>query len=125
MSLSRIFGLMLLFFFFEAVVAVVATFAYPSVSVFLACVAMTALAVGVWAAFAIVTRLLARPRNPVTAPKVAAPVAARVVVAEDSFSMELGGLVAEANRQLAATLPVNQHGEVPSITNLPLYLIVG
>ncbi len=124
MSLSRIFGLMLLFFFFEAVVAVVATFAYPNVSVFLACVAMTALALGVWAVFAIVTRLLARPKTP-AAPKVAAPVAARVVVAEDSFSMELGGLVAEANRRLAATLPVNKQGEAPSVANLPLYLIVG
>ena len=124
MSLSRIFGLMLLFFFFEAVVAVVATFAYPNVSVFLACVAMTALALGVWAAFAIVTRLLARPRTPQPAAPKAAPVA-RVVVAEDSFSMELGGLVAEANRRLAATLPVNRQGEVPSVANLPLYIVVG
>lgn len=124
MSLSRIFGLMLLFFFFEAVVAVVATFAYPNVSVFVACVAMTALALGVWAAFAIVTRLLARPRTP-AAPKVTAPVAVRVVVAQDSFSMELGGLVAEANRRLAATLPVNKQGEVPSVANLPLFLVVG
>lgn len=126
MSLSKIFGLMLLFFFFEAVVAVVVTFAYPDVSVFLACVAMTALALGVWAVFAIVTRLLAHPRTPrPSAPKVVTPVPARVVVAEDSFSMELGGLVAEANRRLAATLPVNQQGEVPSISNLPLYLVVG
>ena len=124
MSLSRIFGLMLLFFFFEAVVAVVATFAYPNVSVFVACIAMTALALGVWAVFAIVTRLLSRPKTP-AAPKAAAPVAARVVVAEDSFSMELGGLVAEANRRLAATLPVNKQGEVPSVANLPLYLVVG
>src|SRR5262252_7874617 len=124
MSLSKIFGLMLLFFFFEAVVAVVVTFAYPNESVFLACVAMTALALGVWAVVAIVTRLLSRPRTPrPVTPKVTAP--ARVVVAEDSFSMELGGLVAEANRRLAATLPVNQQGEVPSISNLPLYLVVG
>src|SRR5215472_1278459 len=126
MSLSKIFGLMLLFFFFEAVVAVVVTFAYPNESVFLACVAMTALALGVWAVVAIVARLLSRPRTPRPAtPKVATPVAARVVVAEDSFSMELGGLVAEANRRLAATLPVNQQGEVPSISNLPLYIVVG
>jgi len=124
MSLSRIFGLMLLFFFFEAVVAIVATFAYPNASVFLACVAMTALALGVWAVFAIVTRLLARPRSPQPAAPKAAPVA-RVVVAEDSFSMELGGLVAEANRRLAATLPVNRQGEAPSVANLPLYIVVG
>jgi type VI secretion system protein ImpL len=124
MSLSKIFGLMLLFFFFEAVVAVVVTFAYPNVSVFVACVAMTTLALGVWAVVAIVTRLLSRPRTPrPVTPKATAP--ARVVVAEDSFSMELGGLVAEANRRLAATLPVNQQGEVPSISNLPLYLVVG
>src|SRR5215471_629941 len=126
MSLSKIFGLMLLFFFFEAVVAVVVTFAYPNESVFLACVAMTALALGVWAVVAMVARLLSRPRTPrPAAPKVTTPVVARVVVAEDSFSMELGGLVAEANRRLAATLPVNQQGEVPSISNLPLYVVVG
>jgi hypothetical protein len=40
MSLRRIFGLMLLFFFFEAVVAIVTTLAYPDTNVFLACVAM-------------------------------------------------------------------------------------
>jgi len=124
MSLSRIFGLMLLFFFFEAVVAIVATFAYPNGSVFLPCVAMTALALGVWAVFAIVTRLLARPRSPQPAAPKAPPVA-RVVVAEDSFSMELGGLVAEANRRLAATLPVNRQGDVPSVANMPLYIVVG
>jgi type VI secretion system protein ImpL len=127
MSLSRIFGLMLLFFFFEAVVAVVTTFAYPNVSVFLACVAMTGLALGVWAVFAIVTRVLARPRagQPAAAPKVVTPVTVRPSVADDNFSQELGGLVAEANRRLAATMPSNQRGELPNVATLPLYLVVG
>ena len=68
MSLSRMFGLMLLFFFFEAVVAVVATFAYPERNVFVACTAMTTLALAVWAVFALVTRVLTRPRVPQVAP---------------------------------------------------------
>ena len=54
-SLRRIFGLMLLFLFFEAVIAVVTTFAYPNVNVFLACAGMTGLALAVWAAFVLVT----------------------------------------------------------------------
>ena len=124
-SLRRIFGLMLLFFFFEAVVAVVTTFAYPNVNVFLACVAMTGLAVGVWAVFMLVSRILMRPRTPAPppVPRAAAPV--RASFGEDTFSQELGALVTEANRRLAGALPVNARGELPSVATLPLYLVVG
>jgi type VI secretion system protein ImpL len=126
-SLRRIFGLMLLFFFFEAVVAVVTTFAYPNVNVFLSCVAMTGLAVGVWAVFMLVTRILMRPRAPVppTLPRAAAPVPPRPSFGEDTFSQELSSLLAEANRRLAGALPVNARGELPSVATLPLYLVVG
>lgn len=127
MSIRRIFGLMLLFFFFEAVVAVVTTIAYPNVNVFLACVAMTGLALGVWAVFAVVTRVLMRPRAPQPAPatKNVTPVAPRASFAEDSFSQELGLLVTEANRRLSGSLPVNARGEIPSVASLPLYLVIG
>jgi len=126
MSLRRIFGLMLLFFFFEAVVAVVTTFAYPEVNVFLACVAVTGLAVGVWVVFALVTRVLTRPRAPQPAPKpVAAAIPPRPSTNEDALSQELGLLVLEANRRLAGTLVANQKGEVPSVATLPLYLVIG
>ncbi len=127
MSLSRIFGLMLLFFFFEAVVAIVTTFAYPNVNVFLACVGMTALALGVWAVFALVTRVMTRPRapQPLAAPKPLAPPAPRPSFGDDSFSQELGALIAEANRRLAGSMPANARGELPSVASLPLYLVVG
>ena len=127
MSLRRIFGLMLLFFFFEAVVAVVTTFAYPAVNVFLACVAMTALALGVWAVFILVARLTTRSRvpHPVPAPKPAVPIPARTAFANDSYSQELEALISEANRRLAGTMPANQRGEPPTIATLPLYLVIG
>src|SRR5215831_15121049 len=127
MSLRRIFGLMLLFFFFEAVVAVVTTFAYPNVNVFLACVAMTGLAVGVWAVFMLVTRIMMRPRTPAPAPlpRAVAPAPRSLAIGSDAFSQELGNLIAEADRRLAGALPVNARGEVPSIATLPLYLVIG
>ena len=127
MSLSRIFGLMLLFFFFEAVVAVVATFAYPEVNVFVACIAMTALALAVWAVFVLMTRILTRPRVPqlATAPKPVTPIASRPAVGDDSFSQELGSLIAEANRRLAGSMPANARGELPSVATLPLYIVIG
>jgi type VI secretion system protein ImpL len=118
---------MLLFFFFEAVVAVVTTFAYPDTNVFLACVAMTGLALGVWAVFALVTRILMRPRLPAPAPAARAvtPVAARPSFAQDNFSQELGALVTEANRRLAGSMPANARGEAPSVASLPLYVVIG
>lgn len=128
MSLRRIFGLMLLFFFFEAVVAVVTTFAYPNVNVFLACVAMTSLALSVWAVFALVTRVLMRPRAPQAAPvqRAVAPVAPpRPSFGDDIFSQELGILITEANRRLASSLPTNARGEIPTVGTMPLYLVIG
>jgi len=127
MSLRRIFGLMLLFLFFEAVVAVVTTFAYPNVNVFLACVAMTALAVCVWAAFVLVTRILMRPRvpQPAPAPRPVPPIPPRTSYGNDGFSQELGTLIAEANRRLAGMMPTNMRGEPPSVSTLPLYLVIG
>ena len=126
-SLRRIFGLMLLFLFFEAVVAVVTTVAWPAVSVFLACVAMTALAVGVWVAFALVTRFMMRPRVP-PAPaqmKVATLPNPKSSAGDDSFSLEMTALVREANRRLVGVAQVNGKREQPTVASLPLFLVVG
>jgi type VI secretion system protein ImpL len=116
MSLRRIFGLMLLFLFFEAVVAVLTMVLLPSTNVFLACVAMTALAAAVWLIFVLTTRVLARPRSS------QAPVAPRPAAAPkpggDAFAQEMAALVDEADRRLAAT------GQ-PSIAKLPLFLVIG
>jgi type VI secretion system protein ImpL len=127
MSLRRIFGLMLLFFFFEAVVAVVTTFAWPDVNVFLACLAMTGLAVGVWAVFTLVTRVMMRPRAPQAPPpqRPAVAVAPRASFGDDGFTQELNSLVAEANRRLAGALPLNARGEPPTVATLPLYFVIG
>jgi type VI secretion system protein ImpL len=125
-SLRRIFGLMLLFLFFEAVVAVVTTLAYPSVNVFLACVAMTALAVGVWGFFVLLTRVMMRPRapQPPPMPRSSAPTP-RPVFVDNGASQDLSGLISEANRRLANALPANSRGESPTVTTLPLYLVIG
>ena len=127
MSLGRIFGLMLLFLFFEAVVAVLTTLAFPEVNVFLACLAMTGLAVGVWAVFVLVARIMMRPRIPqAPAPiRPATPIAPRPSFGDDSFTQELTSLVNEANRRLAAALPLNARGEPPTVASLPLYLVIG
>lgn len=127
MSLRRIFGLMLLFFFFEAVVAVVTTFAYPDVNVFLACVAMTGLAVGVWAVFVLMTRIMTRPRAPQPPPmaKPVNPVNPRPSFGDDGFTQELNALIAEANRRLIGAQPPNARGEPPTVATLPLYLVIG
>ncbi|MBO0911658.1 MAG: hypothetical protein J2P13_07675, partial [Acidobacteria bacterium] len=129
MSLRRIFGLMLLFFFFEAVVALATTLAFPNVNVFQACVAMTGLAVAVWAAFALITRVLLRPRAPQPqappVPRPATAVGQRLQGATSSFAQELNVLIAEANRRLAGSPQSSPGGEAPAIENLPLYLVVG
>jgi type VI secretion system protein ImpL len=126
-SLRRIFGLMLLFLFFEAVVAVVTTVAWPAVSVFLACVAMTALAVGVWVVFALVTRFMMRPRVP-PAPaqmKVATLPNPKPSAGDDGFTLEMTALVREANRRLVGVVQVNGKREQPTVASLPLFLVVG
>jgi len=127
-SLRRIFGLMLLFFFFEAVVAIVTKIAYPDFNVFLACVAMTALAVAVWVVFVLVTRLMmksaASPPPPGPRPAAATP-AQRPKFSDNSFSEDLQSLIGEANRRMAGALPAGPRGETASAANLPLYLVVG
>src|ERR1051326_234241 len=97
LSLRRIFGLMLLFFFFEAVVAVATTLAWPDVNVFLACLGVTGLAVGVWVVFVLVTRLLMRPRVPQSMPPPRPMVAVmpKAVPGDDGFTQEMAALLRE------------------------------
>jgi type VI protein secretion system component VasK len=126
-SLRRIFGLMLLFLFFEAAVAVVTTVAWPAVNVFLACLAMTALAIGVWVAFALVTRFMMRPRVPLAPAqmKVATLPNPKPSAGDDGFALEMTALVREANRRLVGVTQGNGKREQPTVASLPLFLVVG
>ena len=125
MSLKRIFGLMLLFLFFEAVVAVGTVFFFSTAYVLEACLAMTGLAVLTWVIFVVLTRLLSRQRTakPVAAQPAFVPAVAKTQAADDSFTLELTGLMNEANRRLAA---LGASGKTtPTVQTLPLYLVIG
>src|ERR1700722_7362771 len=126
MSLRRIFGLMLLFLFFEAVVAVVTTFVWPDASVFLACLGMTALAVGVCIVFLLIARVTSRPRTaqPPPAAKQVVPVS-KASLATNGFVQDFSSLVSEANRRLTASVPGVSQRRVPTVATMPLYLAIG
>jgi len=126
MSLRRIFGLILLFFFFEAVVAVVTTFVWPNANVFFACVAMTALALGVWIVFMLAARLLSRPQaSKSTQPKPAATPVQRPIAGDSGVAKELSSLMREANQRLATSVLLKGRREPPSTATLPLFLVIG
>ena len=129
MSLKRIFGLMLLFLFFEAVVAVVTVVFFKAEYVLEACLAMTGMAVLTWVIFVVLTRTLSRQRTPKAATPAAAfvPAVTKAAAGDDSFTLELTGLVNEANRRLAALGRGAGADEkaAPTVQTLPLYLVVG
>jgi type VI secretion system protein ImpL len=129
MSLRRIFGLILLFLFFEVVVAVLAMILAPEVSLFLACAAMTGLALLVWLLVVLILRLAARgrssgPESATQQPQRPAPEPRALV--SDAFTTELRALIREADGRLAAS-PAATAGRSakPTVASLPLYLIVG
>jgi type VI secretion system protein ImpL len=126
MSLGRIFGLMLLFLFFEAVVAVVTTFLFPQTSVFLACLAMTCLAIGTWTLFFLLMRLRSQRGAKQAVPsKAFVPAPLKASPGDDSFTLEFSALVAEANRRLQILASSNEARVAPSVATLPLYLVLG
>ena len=124
MSLRRIFGLILLFLFFEAVVAVVTVIFFSSTYVLEACAAMTGLAVLTWGLFVVLSRFLSRQRAPKTAAKAFVPAELKTP-GDDSFTLEFSGLLNEANRRLAALGVSGNGGTEPMVQTLPLYLVVG
>ena len=124
MSLRRIFGLMLLFLLFEAIVAVATVVLFSKEDVLKACLMMTGLAVLAWVVFTLLSRSLSRPRPAKETVKAFVP-APQKSLADDGFTLELTGLLEEANRRLAA-LPANKSGKVsPTVQSLPLYLVTG
>jgi type VI protein secretion system component VasK len=127
MSLRRVFGLMLLFLFFEAVVAVVTAVSFGPASVFLACLAMTGLALGTWMIFFLLSRLVTRQRDPkpTTSRKAFVPAVAKTSPGDDSFTLEFTALVAEANRRLQVLAPGDGQRGSPTVATLPLYLVIG
>jgi type VI secretion system protein ImpL len=126
MSLRRIFGLMLLFLFFEAIVAVVTTIFLPQVNVLLACFSMTGLAIATLAIFWILARLIARrPAKQVAPAKIVVPAGPRASSSEDGFTLEFSALVAEANRRLQALTAIDPKRVAPTVATSPLYLVLG
>jgi type VI secretion system protein ImpL len=123
MSLRRIFGLILLFIFFETAVAVAAAFLAPG-NILIACFVMTGLAVLVWAVFVILSRILSRQSAPKETPRSFVP-AAQKSSPEDSFILELKASVDEADRRLAGLTAHKDKGIVQSVRTLPLYLVIG
>ncbi|HLG98911.1 MAG TPA: type VI secretion system membrane subunit TssM [Bryobacteraceae bacterium] len=126
-SLRRLFGLILLFLFFEVVVALIASVADKNV--FVACAIMTLLALAVWVTYALVTHFLSRPRE--SAPPAGAaeaPVQVQPTPVQQSVGPqdeELDALIREANERLAAA-STNANQRVKwTIGKLPLYLVVG
>jgi type VI protein secretion system component VasK len=124
MSLRRIFGLMLLFLFFETVVAVVTIFVFSPAYVLEACLAMTGLAVLIWVVFVVLSRVLSRERAPKTAPKVFVPAVTKPP-ADDSFTLEFTELMNEANRRLAGLGTSSSGKTVSTVQTLPMYLVIG
>jgi type VI secretion system protein ImpL len=126
MSLRRIFGLMLLFLFFEAVVAVVTLLFFSQSAVLYACLAMTGLAVATWLVFYLITRWLSqRAAKPAPQPKAFVPAVQKAPAGDDSFTLEFTALIAEANRRLQTLTSGDGKHLAPTVTTLPLYLVLG
>jgi type VI secretion system protein ImpL len=125
MSLRRIFGLILLFLFFEVVVAVVTTFVSPQTDVLYACLAMTGLAVATWMIFFLITRLAAQ-RAAKPAPQLKAIIPAQKASDGDGgFTLEFTSLIEEANGRLQSLTSTDGKNIAPTISTLPLFLVLG
>ncbi|HWB96748.1 MAG TPA: type VI secretion protein IcmF/TssM N-terminal domain-containing protein, partial [Bryobacteraceae bacterium] len=128
-TIRRLFGLVLLFLFFETIVWILAALLLPDTSPLLVCGVMTGLALAVWVVYALTTRWFMRP-HPVATP---APVT-RQAPAPPSLpaSGPIDGELEEARRlydEAAARLAGSpafagrQSGE--AIRELPLFLVAG
>ena len=125
MSLRRIFGLMLLFLFFEGVVAVTTLLTLSSAYVVKACLIMTGLAVLTWVVFVLLSRSLSRPRAAKESAAKAFVPAAQRNPGDDVFTQDLLRLVEEADRRLVSLSLSKTDKVAPTIRSLPLYLVVG
>jgi type VI secretion system protein ImpL len=126
-SLRRIFGLVLLFLFFEVVVAVLTEVLFQDANVFLTCVLTTVLALAVWVVVTLVTRSASRPAAPGnSAADAHAPKPSRNNAAVDSaFTSEMKKVMIEANGRLSSARMDATGGPKAVVTALPLYLVVG
>jgi type VI secretion system protein ImpL len=127
MSIRRVLGFMLLFLFFEAVVAVTTLVFFENTNVLLACAAMTGLALGVWVVVVLISRLLSRLGSPKaqSSQKEFIPATPKALAVDDGFAAECAAIIAEANRRLQ-TLSLQGRQNAPNLlATLPLYLVVG
>jgi type VI secretion system protein ImpL len=126
MTLRRIFGLMLLFLFFEAVIAVVTAVFFEQVNVMLACLCMTTLAIATWLAIFFLGRIVSRrPAKPAGPSKVLISLESKSSPADDSFVLDFTSLLNEANRRLQSLTGGQANRVAPTVNALPLYLVVG
>ena len=122
MSLRRIFGLLVLFLFFETAVAVISLVLLGSeTNIFLICLAMTGMAVVLWLIYLSVMRIWTRPRLPQPVQQAALRPVSKAPLGEDGSLQELRELMVEANNRLASFPEFGAR----SLQDLPLYLIVG
>jgi type VI protein secretion system component VasK len=102
------------------------TIFFQQVNVLLACLSMTGLAIGTWAIFWILARLIARRPAKQPAPaKIVVPAGPRGSSGEDGFTLEFSALVAEANRRLRRSPPSMQNESGADGGHSPLYLVLG
>jgi type VI secretion system protein ImpL len=123
LSIGRLFGLIVLFLFFEIAVWVMGRFLLPDVNSLLVCTAMTGLALGVWIVYVLVTRWQSRP--PAAAPVTPGPVQAALPSVPTPESNDLKVLIREAEDRLAASPGFSRMGTRPRLDQLPIYIVAG
>jgi len=125
LSIGRLFGLILLFLFFEVVVLVLGRILLPDANVLWVCAGMTAIAVAVWVVYVVVTRWMMRPRvaQPVPAKPIPVSAGAPAPLPADPEQDDLKSLIREAEKRLTASPAFA--GQKPDLTRLPVYVAIG
>jgi type VI secretion system protein ImpL len=125
MGLARIFGLTMLFLFFESAVVVATKVFLPKTDIFIACLSMTGLGVGAFVILYVCTRLFSRRAAKPVAPQPRPFVPGKTNQADEAFKLELGLLIAEADRRLKVLRPSHGKNQQVRVSSLPLYLVAG
>ncbi len=128
-SIRRLFGLLLLFLFFEVAIWVLGTILLPDVNILLICGVMTAMAVAIWLVYILVMRWMMRPRLQQAAfPRTAAPISTPVAAAATSDDPDVAGLrelIRQAEERLASSPGFANVKQKPRLAELPMYLVIG
>jgi type VI secretion system protein ImpL len=123
LSIGRLFGLIVLFLFFEVAVWVLGRVMVPDVNGLVVCTAMTGLALGVWVVYVVLTRWQSRPHAVGPAAPGAVPVTPPAVPCPPDHDLKM--LIREAEDRLAASPAFAQKGLKPRLDQFPIYLVAG